>query len=91
MDVQMPVMDGPSAMRAIRAAEVVTGRPCTPIIALTANAMTHQLDAYRAAGMDGVVAKPINIADLFAALSAVMEAPAPAEPAPAEQRQAGSA
>ncbi|HQT54048.1 MAG TPA: ATP-binding protein, partial [Phenylobacterium sp.] len=42
MDVQMPVMDGPSATVAIRADEARSGRARTPIIALTANAMAHQ-------------------------------------------------
>ncbi|RYG11810.1 MAG: response regulator, partial [Caulobacteraceae bacterium] len=39
MDVQMPVMDGVSAVREIRARERASGRPRTPVIALTANAM----------------------------------------------------
>jgi signal transduction histidine kinase len=77
MDVQMPVMDGPSAARAIRAREAERGAPPTPIIALTANAMSHQLDEYRAAGMDGLLAKPIEIARLYEVLSA---AEADAEP-----------
>ena len=63
-----PVMDGPTAARAIRAAEAATGRAPTPIIALTANVMTHQVEAYRAAGMTGFVAKPINVAELFLAV-----------------------
>jgi PAS domain S-box-containing protein len=67
MDVQMPRMDGPTATRAIRQREAQTGRRRTPIIALTANAMSHQTDAYRAAGMDAVVAKPIQVGELFAA------------------------
>jgi CheY-like chemotaxis protein/nitrogen-specific signal transduction histidine kinase len=70
MDVQMPVMDGPSAARAIRAAEAASGATPTPIIALTANAMSHQVEAYRAAGMDGILAKPIEVAQLYAALAA---------------------
>jgi len=45
----------------------------TPIIALTANAMSHQADAYRAAGMDGVVAKPIEVSQLFAALQKMLD------------------
>jgi signal transduction histidine kinase/AmiR/NasT family two-component response regulator len=73
MDVQMPVMDGPTAARAIRAREAELGRAPTPIIALTANAMTHQLEAYRAAGMDQLVAKPIDVAELFAAITAAIE------------------
>jgi signal transduction histidine kinase/ActR/RegA family two-component response regulator len=72
MDVQMPVMDGLSAARAIRVREAETGRARTPIIALTANAMTHQVAEYGAAGMDGHVAKPIEVAKLFAALEAAL-------------------
>jgi signal transduction histidine kinase/ActR/RegA family two-component response regulator len=72
MDVQMPVMDGLSAARAIRAREAEMGQARTPIIALTANAMTHQVAEYRAAGMDGHVAKPIEAAKLFAALEAAL-------------------
>jgi signal transduction histidine kinase/ActR/RegA family two-component response regulator len=79
MDVQMPIMDGLSATRAIRAREAETGRARTPIIALTANAMTHQVAEYRAAGMDGHVAKPIEAAKLFAALEAALGDSAPLE------------
>ena len=41
MDIQMPEMDGMAATRAIRAAEATLGRPRTPIIAVSANAMAH--------------------------------------------------
>ncbi|MDB5419607.1 MAG: Histidine kinase, gyrase and HSP90-like ATPase [Phenylobacterium sp.] len=75
MDVQMPVMDGLTATTTIRDREAETGRSRTPIIALTANAMSHQVEQYLAAGMDGHVAKPIAAADLFQALSAVIEDP----------------
>jgi CheY-like chemotaxis protein len=68
MDVQMPVMDGLTAARLIREREQRTGRVRTPMIALTANVMSHQLATYRDAGMDGVVAKPIAVAELFAAI-----------------------
>jgi PAS domain S-box-containing protein len=64
MDVQMPGMDGLEASRRIRALQGVAAT--TPIIALTANVMAHQRAAYRAAGMDGVVAKPISPAALVA-------------------------
>ena len=57
MDVQMPGIDGLEAARRIRAAGGVNGR--TPIIALTANVLSHQRAEYLAAGMDGVVGKPI--------------------------------
>src|SRR5690606_4703704 len=44
MDVQMPVMDGPTATRQIRAEERARGLRPAPIIALTANVMTHQIE-----------------------------------------------
>ena len=68
MDIQMPVMDGLTAARAIRAEEAQSGRPRTPIIALTANAMAHQVAEYRAAGMDGHISKPIVVEELMEAL-----------------------
>lgn len=68
MDMQMPKLDGLGATRAIRAREAALGRPRTPIVALTANVMSHQVDAYLAAGIDGVVGKPIDIANLFAVI-----------------------
>jgi CheY-like chemotaxis protein len=73
MDIQMPRMDGMAAARAIRAEESRTGRPRTPIIALTANAMAHQVEEYFAAGMDLHVAKPINLAALYGAIESLQE------------------
>lgn len=73
MDVQMPVMDGPTAARAIRAEEMATGRRPVPIIGLTANVMTHQLEEYRRAGMTPVVAKPIVLEELLGAIETVLE------------------
>ena len=74
MDVQMPVMDGPTATRMIRELETGGDRPRTPIIGLTANVMSHQTESYRAAGMDGCVAKPLQIAVLVEAIHAVLTA-----------------
>ncbi len=68
MDIQMPVLDGVAATRAIRDAEAAEGRARTPIIALSANAMTHQVRDYLAAGMDAHVPKPIEIARLQAVM-----------------------
>jgi signal transduction histidine kinase/FixJ family two-component response regulator len=76
MDIQMPVMDGIDAAREIRRVEAGAGRKRTPIVALTANALTHQVDEYMAAGMDGHVAKPIEIAKLYEAISAALTAAA---------------
>jgi signal transduction histidine kinase/DNA-binding NarL/FixJ family response regulator len=99
MDIQMPVMDGIDSARAIRAAELELDRRRTPIIALTANALSHQVQEYLAAGMDGHVAKPIEIAKLYDAISRALNeaAQAPATPeqntgsAPPERRAAGKA
>jgi signal transduction histidine kinase/CheY-like chemotaxis protein len=77
MDVQMPVMDGPTATMTIRAREAVQNRPRTPILAVTANTMAHQVASYRAAGMDDVVSKPLNAAELLAAVVAAAEPEAP--------------
>ncbi len=73
MDVQMPVMDGLAATRAIRSEEAFGGRRRTPIIALTANALQHQQEEYAAAGMDDFVGKPIQPARLYAALNRAAE------------------
>ena len=83
MDIQMPEMDGVAATRAIRGREAQTGRPRTPIVAVTANAMVHQVAEYSAAGMDGMVAKPIEIAALFAAMEAALDGPSPDQAAQA--------
>ncbi len=73
MDVHMPVMDGVTAMQEIRRLEVAEGRPRTPIISLTANAMSHQVKSLLAEGFDDHVAKPIDIATLFLALHRAVE------------------
>ena len=81
MDVQMPVMDGLAATQAIRALEARSGRPRTPIVALSANAMTHQIREYLAAGMDLHVAKPLQLSKLHQALEEAMRLRAEAPPA----------
>ncbi|MFN3545830.1 MAG: response regulator, partial [Thiobacillus sp.] len=70
MDMQMPVMDGLSATAAIRALEAREGRPRTPILMLTANAMAEHVEAGRAVGADGHVTKPVTMASLFSAIDA---------------------
>ena len=84
MDIEMPGMTGVEATRAIRRQEVATGRTRTPIIVLSANAMSHQLAEYGESGADGHVAKPIETALLFEALGAAL---AEAEPDPQPARQ----
>jgi CheY-like chemotaxis protein len=76
MDIQMPVMNGVDATRAIRAAEAAKALPAVPILALSANVMPHQVSEYLAAGMNRFVAKPIDMAALIGAMEVAM---APAE------------
>jgi signal transduction histidine kinase/ActR/RegA family two-component response regulator len=81
MDIQMPVMDGLEAARTIRETERALQRPRIPIIALTANALNHQVQDYLAAGMDDHVAKPIEIAKLYESMGRVLTAAANASAA----------
>jgi len=83
MDIQMPEMDGLAATLAIRAAEARTGRARTPIVAVSANAMAHHVKEYLAAGMDGHVAKPIELVKLHTAIEAAISAVAAREAAAA--------
>ncbi len=71
MDVQMPGMDGMEAARRIRAAEADSGSPRTRMLALTANAQSEDRDACLAAGMDGMLVKPLDRERLSEALAAV--------------------
>ncbi|KQS55850.1 histidine kinase [Brevundimonas sp. Leaf363] len=74
MDMQMPVMDGLTATRTIRAFEAQHALARTPLLMLTANAMAEHVEAGRQAGADGHLTKPITLAALFAAIA---EATAP--------------
>jgi CheY-like chemotaxis protein len=65
MDMQMPVLDGLSATRAIRALEQSRGDPPVPIIMLSANAMTHHVAESLRAGADAHVPKPIDASFLL--------------------------
>jgi PAS domain S-box-containing protein len=60
MDIQMPVMDGFEATRHLRALERERALARTPVIALTANAMSEERDLCLAAGMDDFIAKPLT-------------------------------
>ena len=71
MDIKMPRMDGIAATRAIRALGGAIG--VVPIIALTANADPDDAEAYLAAGMNGVVEKPMKPEQLLTALQQALD------------------
>jgi len=67
MDVQMPQMDGLEATRQIRALPPRRSRPL-PIIAMTANVFREDIDNCIAAGMDGHLGKPLDVAEIYGKL-----------------------
>ncbi len=69
MDLQMPVMDGLEAIRAIRGEEASLGRPRLPIVVVSANVAPEHLAASSAAGADGHVGKPIRPEELVSAIA----------------------
>ena len=77
MDLQMPVMDGYTAARIIR-----ESRPGLPIIALTAHAMIEEKTRVLAAGMNGIVTKPILPEVLYAVLARFLGGDQPRQEAP---------
>lgn len=70
MDVRMPVMSGPEASEIIR--QMDGDKAKVPIIALTADAMEDNKVGYSDAGMDAVVGKPIDLAELVTSMNKIM-------------------
>jgi CheY-like chemotaxis protein/HPt (histidine-containing phosphotransfer) domain-containing protein len=94
MDVQMPVMDGFEATRAIRSGETKVPDPRIPIIAMTAHAMKGDRERCLEAGMDDYISKPIAPQALAEALEkwldlAHEQSPTPSAPAGKPGRSAG--
>ncbi len=89
MDMEMPEMDGLEASIRIRARESAAGKVRTPIIAMTANALSEDRDRCLASGMDDHIAKPVEMSRLNevlvkwlpAARAATQKTPAPPPPA----------
>lgn len=70
MDVQMPVMTGEEAVRHIRASDLPQSR--TPVIGVTAHSLQAERDRLLASGMSACLAKPIQLAELRAALTTAL-------------------
>ncbi len=81
MDMQMPVMDGLEATRAIRAYESSRGLPHMPIVAMTANALPSDRKSCEDAGMNGFLSKPFKANELRELLSQTQARLHAAEPA----------
>lgn len=64
MDCEMPILDGFSATQQLRAWEVGNQRVRTPVVALTAHILTEHKDRARQSGMDGHMAKPVELSQL---------------------------
>ncbi len=88
MDMQMPVMDGLSATRAIRAMESAQGRSRTPIAILSANAMAEHIEQSIQAGSDTHISKPITPESLIRGLELLLALSAPAQECAAASRVA---
>jgi PAS domain S-box-containing protein len=85
MDMQMPVMDGLAATRAIRARERQDGTAHLPIVAMTASVLAAHREASALAGMDGFASKPVDWHTLSHEIAKVLKLPALASaPPPAE-------
>ncbi len=83
MDIQMPVMDGLTATRTIRALERTSGVKRIPILALTANALPEDVSRARDAGCDAHLSKPISKKNFLAGMEQWLAKSAPAVPEPA--------
>ncbi|MCA1985743.1 MAG: response regulator [Desulfovibrio sp.] len=78
MDVQMPIMDGVEATRAIRRGEAGQDMRNLPVIAMTAYAMAGDRETFLEAGMDGYLAKPATTETLVRSIRDVLAARTPA-------------
>jgi CheY-like chemotaxis protein/HPt (histidine-containing phosphotransfer) domain-containing protein len=87
MDIQMPVMDGLAATRAIRSGNGGID-PEIPVIGLSAYAMDQDRERFLEAGLDDYITKPINIEDFFEAVGRVLRGRDGTPPAPSAS-QAG--
>jgi signal transduction histidine kinase/DNA-binding response OmpR family regulator len=86
MDIQMPIMDGISATRAIRDPNSGATDPNIPIVALTAHALKGDRERFLEAGMNDYIAKPIKMRDFYNTIARAINGRPAALPAPEEER-----
>jgi len=79
MDVQMPIMDGISATRAIRDPNTGALDPNIPIIALTAHALVGDKERFLTVGMNDYISKPIKIKEFYGTIARALGRAAAAE------------
>jgi CheY-like chemotaxis protein len=88
MDIEMPVLDGISATRAIRTSlpDGPISNPAIPIIGVTAHALKEFRDRSLEAGMDDYVSKPVNFHELALIINRLAERTAPGEARPPDSQ-----
>ncbi|WRT68535.1 uncharacterized protein IL334_005512 [Kwoniella shivajii] len=72
MDLEMPVMDGLTAVKQIRQDEITSSLSRTPVLALTGNARQGQIDEAKLSGMDDVIIKPYRLDDLLSKIESMI-------------------
>ena len=80
MDIQMPVMNGIEAVRAMRTADLPWGNARIPVIAMSAYAMAGDREAFLAAGMNTSIAKPLDLRALLGLISRALVPPEASSP-----------
>jgi len=86
MDIQMPVLNGIDATKAIRRAALPFHNADVPIVAMTAYAMPGDKEEFLTAGMNAYVSKPLNLQVLTDRIAAILESPADFPPGGGDNR-----
>jgi len=91
LDEMMKKTNGTTAARELRAYEEENGLPHTPIISLTANATTQDLDRYNNAGINGIILKPFDVKQLASSMNAFLDLASKGTPNTVQKRMIGCA
>ncbi|MBI9081705.1 MAG: response regulator [Pseudodesulfovibrio sp.] len=86
MDVQMPIMDGVTATRAIRDPNSGALDPAIPIVAITAHALKGDRERFLEAGMNDYIPKPIKMNDFYKIIANTMDGRTPVEETPSREK-----